>query len=102
MVPSGPGAPTLAQLRLFGTAQGAFHYRLNFSSLAQHTRKSGQDQPNTPYFQVLACKAGPSFSADNLAKQSENEMTYVPFFKAVIATLIRWSDFTSIRIFGRN
>lgn len=75
---------------------------MNFAFLAQHARKSGHDQPGTPYFQVLACKAGPSFSVDNLAKQSENEMTYVPFFKAVIATLVRWSDFRSIRIFEKN
>lgn len=34
--------------------------------------------------------AGPSFSVDHLAKQSENEMIG-PLFKAVIATLVRWS-----------
>jgi len=40
--------------------------------------------------------AGPGFSVDNLARQSENEKTGPFFFKAVIATLVRWSYFKII------
>lgn len=84
-----------ALLKLLGIKRGAFLIGWTFSPLAQTHQKSGCCKP--------LYKAGPtSFSVDNLIRQRENEITCTPFFKAVTATLVRWSYFRIIRIFKRN